>query len=61
MSATFFTCTLDSPVSDRVLALLDYHFHYGACSRQNECEFVEQIADLAAVHTREDLRISTRH
>jgi hypothetical protein len=43
-----------TPVADQILAVLDFHFHYGVGANQNERDLIKQIDDLvpdhAAVH-----------
>jgi hypothetical protein len=41
-------CKRQAPVSDQVMALLDFHFHYGAGSMQKERDLVVQIGSLVA-------------
>jgi hypothetical protein len=43
-------CKRQSPVSDQVMALLDFHFHYGVGSVQKEGDIVAQIGHLVADH-----------
>jgi hypothetical protein len=41
------TCKRQDQVSDQVMALLDFHFHYGVGSIQKEPDLVAQIAVLS--------------
>jgi hypothetical protein len=41
-------CKRQAPVSDQVMALLDFHFHYGVGSIQKERDLVAQIGNLVA-------------
>jgi hypothetical protein len=39
-----------TPVADQILAVLDFHFHYGVGADQNERELIKQIDDLVPDH-----------
>jgi hypothetical protein len=41
-------CARQASVSDQVMALLDFHFHYGVGSIQKERDLVAQIGNLVA-------------
>jgi len=41
-------CTRQALVSDQVMALLDFHFHYGVGSIQKECDLAAQISNVFA-------------
>jgi hypothetical protein len=41
-------CKRQDPVSDQILTILDFHFHYGVGSLLNERDLVAQIGNLIA-------------
>jgi hypothetical protein len=43
-------CEQHSPVSDQVLAILDFHFHYGVGAVEKEGDLIKWIGDLGGEH-----------
>lgn len=50
MREIVFACEQHSPVSDQVLAILDFHFHYGVGEMEKERDLIKWIGDLVGEH-----------
>ena len=48
MREIVFACEQHSPVSDQVLAILEFHFHYGVGAMAKERDLIKWINDLVA-------------